>query len=59
MPGDGFDQWNYKEFALYFFDEYTYNGYNEQNNIFYKIVKRIIAIVEKEYENKKLDKVGV
>lgn len=59
MPGHGFTTWDYVGLAHYFYKKYQYDSGYKQEKMLYAIVKQIIAIVEKEYKNSNLEKVGV
>lgn len=56
MPGDGFDKWDYKGLAHYFFKMYHYDDGDEQLAVFDQIVETIISFVEKEHQLHNLDK---
>jgi hypothetical protein len=59
MPGDGFDSWNYLDIARSFFKKYKYDGSTEQDKELFFVAKKIISIVEQEYEKNRLDLPGV
>jgi hypothetical protein len=59
MPGEGFTTWDYPALAQLFYKKYQYKDSNEQAKHFFRIVKQIIDIVEKEHNTKNLDKEGV
>jgi len=50
MPGDGFTKWDYAGIGFYFYEAYKYDCANEQDLEFFKTAKRILEIVEKEYQ---------
>lgn len=58
MPGAGFNTWDYKGLAEHFYQEYE-APLAKQLKQFYQIASQIINIVEKEYANGNLRKLGV
>lgn len=59
MPGDGFTTWDYNGLAKHFYDKYKYNESIKYIEQFREVVKDILNIVENEYQNGNLDKIGV
>lgn len=59
MPGEGFSKWDYTGLAQHFYKKYHLDGYKKQEQKFYVVVKKILIIVEHEYQTKNLDKEGV
>ncbi len=59
MPGEGFTKWDYIGLAQHFYKKYQYDSYREQEQEFFTLVEKIIAIVEAEYETKNLGKEGI
>lgn len=58
MPGDGFDKWQYTAIAKHFYQAYQYDAGYRQENIFHDVTKRVIEIVEFEYQSGNLEKAG-
>lgn len=59
MPGDGFSTWDYVGLARHFYTKYRFDGYKKQEHAFSDVVKKILIIVEREFETKNLDKEGL
>lgn len=59
MPGEGFSTWDYVGLARHFYKKYQYDSGSNQIQEFCKVVKKIIAIVEHEYQAQNLDRVGI
>lgn len=59
MPGEGFLSWDYVGLAQYFYNKYHLKGLNQQLTELEKLVEAIIAIVEKEHKNCRLNKLDV
>lgn len=59
MPGEGFTKWDYSGLAKHFYKKYHFDGGIKQERELYKVVKKLLAIVEHEYQTKNLDKKGV
>ena len=59
MPGAGFDKWDYKGLARYFYATYRYENVQRQAQEFYQTVHDILAMVEKEWQNGRLETLGI
>lgn len=59
MPGEGFTTWDYVGLAQHFYTKYHYDASSKQDTVFCDIVQQIIEIVETEYHNGNLDRIGV
>lgn len=59
MPGEGFATWDYEGLAHLFYRKYQYKNFDDQAKQFFRVVKQIIDIVEKEFATGNLDKEGV
>jgi hypothetical protein len=59
MPGDGFDTWNYKKIAVYFYQKYASLSQEKLLRMFECVVRDIVLITEKEYASGNLDTIGV
>ncbi len=58
MPGEGFLKWDYVAIAEHFYTKYRYDQI-EQEKVFQQVVSQIICIVENEYQNENLERLGV
>lgn len=59
MPGEGFTKWDYTGLAKHFYQKYGYDSGKKQDLAFYHVVETLIAIVEKEHAEGRLDALGV
>ncbi len=59
MPGDDFTTWDYNAIATHFYKKYHFDGNQKQFDAFNSVIARIIEIVEQEFKNKNLEKIGV
>lgn len=59
MPGHGFAIWDYVGLARYFYKKYQYDNGYKQEKMLHNVVKQIIAVVENEFQNSNLEKIGV
>jgi len=59
MPGDGFKTWDYGALAAHFYNKYQYKNFDDQAKQFFRTVRQIIDIVEREYASGNLDKTDV
>lgn len=59
MPGNGFDTWDYKGIAEYFFKESVLQKQDQQLERFTKLVMQIVEIVEDEDRQGNLEVIGV
>jgi hypothetical protein len=59
MPGGGFTAWDYTGLAHHFYAAYGQHTLAEQLTMFHAIVQKILAIVEREYEQDNLHKLDV
>ncbi len=59
MPGDGFDTWDYKNIALYFYKKYSHFSPEELLNKYDTTINTIIQMADRESLSGNLDKRGV
>lgn len=59
MPGDGFSTWDYVGLAHHFYIKYAYDSGIQQQQEFFNMVIKIIAMTEGEYNTGNLEKIGV
>jgi len=59
MPGEGFTKWDYTGIAKHFYQKYQFSTKDQRQDLFHQTVVKILNIVEIEYQNENLDKIGV
>lgn len=59
MPGEGFSFWDYRGLARHFYQTYHFDGHDEQDQAFQKVVDRVLDIIAIEGPKGNLDCVGV